>query len=72
MEQDIPCKYEPCIHACVNIPFLPEGSKKNIYIFVFESGSILITGAKNEHHITGAYKYINENIYHMLLRTIRN
>lgn len=59
---NIPCTFEPCIHACVNIKFLFKNTDI-ISIFVFESGSIIITGAKNIQHILYAYIFINEQLY---------
>lgn len=56
-KKNIICTYEPCIHACVNIKYNYK-NKDTISIFVFESGSIIITGAKNEDHITEGYKFI--------------
>lgn len=52
-------RYEPNIHACVNIKYYGEGdNRKGISIFAFESGNIIITGAKNKHHIMTAHKFI--------------
>lgn len=59
LEKKVTCRYEPCIHACVNIKYKPQGSNQTVSIFVFQSGSIIITGAKNNYHITKAYEYIN-------------
>jgi TATA-box binding protein (TBP) (component of TFIID and TFIIIB) len=72
LKDKVTCRYEPCIHACVNIKFEPkdqphlniiddkkskDGPKK-VSIFVFQSGNIIITGAKNEIQIKESYKYI--------------
>jgi TATA-box binding protein (TBP) (component of TFIID and TFIIIB) len=51
-----PCSYEKCKHAGVKIEFTPKKKDKPISIFIFESGSIVITGSKNEHHILEGYK----------------
>lgn len=56
------CTYEPCIHACVNIKYVHKG-KDIISIFVFESGSIIITGAKNKDHIVDSYKFITKLLH---------
>lgn len=56
-KKNITCTYEPCIHACVNIKYNYK-NKDTISVFVFESGSIIITGAKNKDHINEAYKFI--------------
>jgi TATA-box binding protein (TBP) (component of TFIID and TFIIIB) len=52
------CSYDPIIHACVNIKY--ECDNKTVSIFVFESGSIIITGANNGKHILDAYNFINK------------
>ena len=51
----IDCTFEPCVHACVNIKYTYD-ENNIISIFVFESGAIIITGAKNKDHIIKAYK----------------
>lgn len=53
-------KYEPTGgHSCVNIKYqYDEFSKPSI--FVFQTGAIIITGAKNLHHIIMAYHFINK------------
>lgn len=51
------CTYEPCLHACVNIKY-QYSSKKKVSIFVFQSGSIIITGASTVDHIVKAYNFI--------------
>lgn len=57
----IESKYEPTIHAGVNIKYYPEESKK-VSIFTFESGNVIITGAKNINHILEAYNFIDNFI----------
>lgn len=52
------CLYDPVKHACVNIKY--EHPTKTISIFVFEKGSIIITGAKNCEQIKSAYDFINK------------
>lgn len=52
------CRYDPAIHAPVNIKF--NCTDKSISILVFEKGSILITGAKNCNHIYEGYEFINK------------
>lgn len=51
-------KYTPTTgHSCVNIKF--QYNKNNrTSIFVFQTGAIIITGAKKLQHIVGAYHYI--------------
>jgi TATA-box binding protein (TBP) (component of TFIID and TFIIIB) len=58
----IKSSYEPCIRACVIIKYVPETenpTKKEISIFVFEQGNIIITGAKNQSQIEQGVKFIN-------------
>jgi TATA-box binding protein (TBP) (component of TFIID and TFIIIB) len=61
-ELNIDCSYEPLTHACVNIKYNYK-NKDIISIFVFESGSIIITGAKNKDHIVDAYKFVTKMLY---------
>ena len=60
LDKKMECKYEPSIHAGVNIKFVPSDSKqgKKVSIFVFESGNIIITGAKTVKSILESYNYI--------------
>lgn len=57
LKNNIQCSYEPCIHACVNIKYKYDDAK-TISIFVFQSGSIIVTGATNVLHIINAYNFI--------------
>ena len=59
---NVECTFEPCVHACVNIKY----NYKNealISVFVFESGAIIITGAKNRDHIVSAHIFIIKKLY---------
>ena len=60
LENKIECKFEPSIHAGVNIKFTPEDAEKKVSIFVFESGNIIITGAKTVSNIMESYNYISK------------
>ena len=62
LNKNIECTYEPIVHACVNIKYNYSDAKK-ISIFVFESGSIIITGANNSDHIVKAYTFITKELY---------
>jgi len=55
--QKFNCTYEPSVHACVNIKYDYNGTDI-ISVFVFESGSIIITGAKTKDHLVQAYRFI--------------
>ena len=55
----IKSSYEPCIRACIIIKYLPENSQKDVSIFVFQKGNIIITGAKSKIHVIMAFNYIN-------------
>lgn len=52
------CVYDPTKHACVNIKY-NVNTDKVISIFVFDSGSIIITGANTGQHIISGYNFIN-------------
>jgi TATA-box binding protein (TBP) (component of TFIID and TFIIIB) len=58
----IECYYEKCKHAGVCIKYTPIDKIKPVSIFIFESGSIVITGSKNEKHIVESYNYITKLI----------
>lgn len=57
-EHDV--SYDPGKHACVNVKY--EHIEKTISIFVFEKGSIIITGAQTCGQICDAYNFINKYI----------
>jgi TATA-box binding protein (TBP) (component of TFIID and TFIIIB) len=62
IKKKIKSSFEPCIRACVIIKYTPEllnDEGKEISIFVFQKGNIIITGARTRPHILAAYKYIN-------------
>lgn len=58
IEDKIDCSYDPIIHACVNIKY--EYQERIISVFVFESGAIIITGARSCTQIIEAYTFINK------------
>ena len=62
LSQKINCRYEPCIHACVNIKYTIENEATNkvVSIFVFQSGNIIITGARTRNQINSSYEYITK------------
>jgi TATA-box binding protein (TBP) (component of TFIID and TFIIIB) len=53
----IKCRYDPNSHACVNIRYDINDDDK-VSIFVFQSGSIIITGGKKIIDINKGYHYI--------------
>lgn len=55
---NIECSYDPIIHAGVNIKY--EHREKTITILVFESGAVIITGARSCSQIAEAYTFINK------------
>jgi TATA-box binding protein (TBP) (component of TFIID and TFIIIB) len=62
LKKKIKSSFEPCIRACVIIKYTPvvdNDELKEISIFVFQKGNIIITGARRKSHIMAAYKYIN-------------
>lgn len=61
LANDKDCRYDKINHSCVNIKY--EHPQKIISIFVFEKGSIVITGAKTGEQINSAYLFINKFIY---------
>lgn len=62
LNDNIICYYEKCKHAGVCVKFNPPEKEKPISIFIFESGSIVITGSKNEQHILTGYKHVTKII----------
>jgi TATA-box binding protein (TBP) (component of TFIID and TFIIIB) len=53
----VDCKYHPSSHASVDI-FYKYDENKQVSIYVFQTGAIIITGANTLQHIICAYKYI--------------
>lgn len=65
-------KYKPNGgHSCVNIKYKYDDISKPS-IFVFQTGAIIITGAKNLHHIIKAYQYIQKILskYYNLIKIV--
>ena len=62
LQKKIKASYEKCIRACVIIKYVPVNDnteEKEVSIFIFEKGNIIITGARNYHHIVDSYNYVN-------------
>ena len=51
------CKLAPELHASVDLKY--NSGDKKISVFIFEKGSIVITGARNCTHIREAYDFVN-------------
>lgn len=62
--------FDPEKHACVNIKF--DHTEKQLSIFVFEGGSIIITGVKNCHQILEAYDFINKYLLMNYNKIVKN
>lgn len=68
----VECKYDPGGgHSCVNIKYKYDQTSKPS-IFVFQTGAVIITGAKNLHHIIMAYHFIQKilNRYHNQIKIV--
>jgi TATA-box binding protein (TBP) (component of TFIID and TFIIIB) len=70
LEENYDCLYDPIKHACVNIKY--EHPDKSISIFVFEKGSIIITGSKNCDQINCAYEFINKYLLKNYVAIVKN
>ena len=65
LKKKIQCSYEKCIRACVIIKFCPPVdniNEKEISIFVFQKGNIIITGAKSRNQVYASYNFLNKII----------
>jgi len=65
IKKKIKSSYEPCIRACVIIKYIPTVDNlehKEVSVFIFQKGNIIITGARSQSHILSAYNYMNEII----------
>lgn len=61
-KKKVKCIYEPCIRACVIIKYVPvknNPGNKEVSIFIFKKGNIIITGARSKEQILESYNYIN-------------
>ena len=68
----VECKYEPTGgHSCVNIKYQYDATSKPS-IFVFQTGAIIITGAKTLDHIVKSYEWIHKILkkYHDEIKII--
>ena len=65
LNKKIKSSYESCIRACVIVKYNPSMDdiySKEISIFIFEKGNIIITGAKSKEDLISSYNYINNII----------
>lgn len=63
LKKKIKSSYEPCIRACVIIKYAPlkeNPEQKEVSIFIFQKGNIIITGARSRSHIISSYNYMND------------
>jgi TATA-box binding protein (TBP) (component of TFIID and TFIIIB) len=61
-KKKVKCIYEPCSRACVIIKYTPtvdNVDNKEVSIFIFKKGNIIITGARSKAQVIEAYNYIN-------------
>lgn len=58
-EQNMLCRLS-AIHSCVNIKYKIQNEPEETYVsvFVFQTGNIIITGAKKAEHVKETYNYI--------------
>ena len=75
-KNNVLCRLSP-IHSCVNIKYkimINENESTYVSIFVFQTGNIIITGAKKAEHIREAYYYIvnflNQNKMNIMKKEI--
>lgn len=62
-KKKVKCSYEPCIRACVIIKFVSTHDNpdyKEVSIFIFKKGNIIITGARSRNQVLEAFNYIND------------
>ena len=61
-KKKVKCIYEPCSRACVIIKYtanVDNLENKEVSIFIFKKGNIIITGARSRNQVIEAYNYIN-------------
>ena len=61
-KKKVKCIYEPCSRACVIIKYTPDienVDNKEVSIFIFKKGNIIITGARSKGQVIESYNYIN-------------
>lgn len=66
LKKKIKSSYEKAIRACVIIKYQPKSDNpenKEISIFVFQKGNIIITGSRSKNQIMETFNYINNIIF---------
>lgn len=66
LKKKIKSSYEKAIRACVIIKYSPKSDNienKEISVFVFQKGNIIITGARSKNQIMETFNYINNIIF---------
>jgi TATA-box binding protein (TBP) (component of TFIID and TFIIIB) len=62
-KKKVKCIYEPTIRACVIIKHTPDNNNpfnKEVSVFIFKKGNIIITGARSKNQVIETYNYIND------------
>lgn len=62
-EENYDARYEPCIHACVNVK-VKTSDNKTVSVFVFDTGKIIITGAQSFPQVRESYAEIMRILNH--------
>lgn len=70
LSDGLDCSYDPMVHASVNLKY--NHPIKPISIFVFEKGSIIITGARTCEQIKQAYDFINKYLLTKYAQIVKN
>jgi TATA-box binding protein (TBP) (component of TFIID and TFIIIB) len=70
LSENYDCFFDPGKHAAVNVKFLHPD--KTITIFIFEKGSIIITGGRNCSQIADAYNFINKYLIFNYKHIVKN
>lgn len=70
LERGFDCTYDQCSHAGINLKY--KVGEDSISILIFESGSIIITGAKTQFHIWESYEFIVKLLYDNFHLIVKN
>lgn len=62
LEKKIQRKYDKINHAPVDLNYIIEGRPKPIHVYFFESGSVILTGSKNQNEINVALEHMHTTI----------